>query len=186
MPIEQITKAVMEQESKREVQRSEPIFEDSNRTRGMELPGGNEIDSIDIPEGEFYPDSDRDMAEGPQWDEKEVPDIEMCNFEDCSIEDDESHEGAEEDSDVGDASDENEADVDNPDENDSPEYNEDGTRELTEDERQEYKEKLGWSDEKLKKKCTIDENGVIHYKTDRCDLEGKISENGVPLSLIHI
>lgn len=180
MPIEQITKAVMEQESKREVQRSEPIFEDSNRTRGMELPGGNEIDSIDIPEGEFYPDSDRDMAEGPQWDEKEVPDIEMCNFEDCSIEDDESHEGAEEDSDVGDASDENEADVDNPDENDSPEYNEDGTRELTEDERQEYKEKLGWSDEKLKKKCTIDENGVIHYKTDRCDLEGKISENGVP------
>lgn len=59
------------------------------------------------------------------------------------------------------------------------EYNEDGTRELTEEEKQYLKDKLGWSDEKLKK-CTIDEEGVIHYKTDRCDLEGKTSENGVP------
>lgn len=59
------------------------------------------------------------------------------------------------------------------------EYNEDGTRELTEDEKQYLKDKLGWSDEKIKK-CTIDKDGVIHYKTDRCDLEGKTSENGVP------
>lgn len=49
----------------------------------------------------------------------------------------------------------------------------------TEQDRQNMKEATGWSDEKLKK-CTIDENGVIHYKTDRCDLEGKTSENGVP------
>lgn len=70
--------------------------------------------------------------------------------------------------------------VDSGDSNDgATEYNEDGTRELTEDEKQELKDKLGWSDEKLKK-CTIDENGVIHYKTDRCDLEGQASENGVP------
>lgn len=62
---------------------------------------------------------------------------------------------------------------------DNTEYNEDGTRELTEDEKQAIKDKLGWSDEKLKK-CTIDKDGVIHYKTDRCDLEGKTSENGVP------
>lgn len=59
------------------------------------------------------------------------------------------------------------------------EYNEDGTRELTEDEKQAIKDKLGWSDEKIKK-CTIDKDGVIHYKTDRCDLECKTSENGVP------
>ena len=59
------------------------------------------------------------------------------------------------------------------------EYNEDGTRELTEDEKQAIKDKFGWSDEKIKK-CTIDKDGVIHYKTDRCDLEGKTSENGVP------
>ena len=59
------------------------------------------------------------------------------------------------------------------------EYNEGRTRDLTEDEKQELKDKLGWSDEKLKK-CTIDEDGVIHYKTDRSDLEGKTSENGVP------
>lgn len=66
-----------------------------------------------------------------------------------------------------------------PNEVDNTEYNEDGTRELTEDEKQAIKDKLGWSDEKLKK-CTIDKDGVIHYKTDRCDLEGKTSENGVP------
>lgn len=53
------------------------------------------------------------------------------------------------------------------------------TRELTEKEKQELKDKLGWSDDKIKK-CTIDEDGVIHYKTDRSDLEGKESENGVP------
>ncbi|MFR3752251.1 MAG: hypothetical protein ACLTW9_07805 [Enterocloster sp.] len=43
----------------------------------------------------------------------------------------------------------------------------------------ELKDKLGWSDEKLNK-CAIDEDGVIRYKTDRSDLEGKTSENGVP------
>ncbi len=61
---------------------------------------------------------------------------------------------------------------------DNTEYKENGTRELTEEEKQAIKDKLGWSDEKLKK-CTIDKDGAIHYKTDRCDLEGKISENGV-------
>ena len=53
------------------------------------------------------------------------------------------------------------------------------TRDLTEEEKQELKDRLGWSDEKIKK-CTIDEDGVIHYKTDRSDLDGKESENGVP------
>ena len=43
-------------------------------------------------------------------------------------------------------------------EDDSPEYDEDGTRKLTEEEWQELKEKLGWSDEKLKK-CRIDKDG---------------------------
>lgn len=64
-------------------------------------------------------------------------------------------------------------------EKNSMEYNEDGTRELTEDEKQFLKEKLGWSDDKLKK-CMIDKDGVVHYRTDRCDLEGKTSENGIP------
>ena len=52
-------------------------------------------------------------------------------------------------------------------------------RKLTEQERDELKEKLGWTDKQLDK-CTIDSNGVIHLKTDREDLEGKTSENGVP------
>lgn len=70
--------------------------------------------------------------------------------------------------------------ADSDDSNDvASEYGEEGTRELTEAERQEFKDKLGWSDEKLKK-CTIDENDVVHYKTDRSDLEGQATENGVP------
>ncbi len=78
---------------------------------------------------------------------------------------------------------EGDADVDSKemctDEEDMSDYNEDGTRELTEEEKKFLNEKLGWSDEQIKK-CTIDENGVIHYKTDRCDLEGETSKNGVP------
>ena len=55
----------------------------------------------------------------------------------------------------------------------------DNTRDLTEDEKQWLKDVLGWNDNQIAK-CTIDENGIIHYRTDRCDLEGKTSENGVP------
>ena len=54
------------------------------------------------------------------------------------------------------------------------------TRELNDDERQGIKENLGWSDKKIDNKCRIDENGTIHYKTDRHDLEGKTNEVGVP------
>ncbi len=53
------------------------------------------------------------------------------------------------------------------------------TRELTEEEKSELKTKLGWTDKQLAK-CTIDDDGVIHYRTDREDLEGKTSETGVP------
>ena len=53
------------------------------------------------------------------------------------------------------------------------------TRELTDEEKQWLKDTLGWSDKQIDK-CTIDKDGVIHYRTDRSDLEGKTSENGVP------
>ena len=51
--------------------------------------------------------------------------------------------------------------------------------ELSEEKRQSLKEQLGWTDKQLDK-CTESSDGVIHYRTDRCDLEGKCSENGVP------
>lgn len=57
--------------------------------------------------------------------------------------------------------------------------NAENRRELTEEEKQWLKDTLGWSDKQIDK-CTIDKDGVIHYRTDRSDLEGKTSENGVP------
>lgn len=58
------------------------------------------------------------------------------------------------------------------------------TRELTDEEKDFVKKALGWGDKQIAK-CTIEENSlnegkiVIHYRTDRCDLEGKRAENGV-------
>lgn len=52
------------------------------------------------------------------------------------------------------------------------------TRELTEDEQNDLKETLGWTDRQISK-CTIDEDGLIHYRTDREDMEGKADENGI-------
>lgn len=52
-------------------------------------------------------------------------------------------------------------------------------RDLTDEEKAELKEKLNWTDKQLSK-CTIDENGVIHYKTDCEHMEGKENERGIP------
>ena len=46
---------------------------------------------------------------------------------------------------------------------------------LIEDEKNHIQQKTGWSDEQMKK-CTIDEDGVIHYKCDNEDFEGKKHE----------
>lgn len=52
------------------------------------------------------------------------------------------------------------------------------TRELTEDEKNGLKETLGWTDKQISK-CMIDEDDIIHYRTDREDMEGKAGENGI-------
>lgn len=51
-------------------------------------------------------------------------------------------------------------------------------RDLTDDEKSQIQGDLGWSDSQLKK-CQIDENGVIHYRTDNCQREGETLPNGV-------
>ena len=177
MGLEQLGKALAEGASQEKMDK--PMFEDSNRVLDMELPEIDGSEGVEVPEGEFYPDSDRDISEGPQWDESGLLEYETPKLEDGPIEEVEPQDEVEEGNEGEDSSDDNEPDMEETEDDDSLEYNEDGTRELTEDEKQDLKDKLGWSDEKLKK-CTIDENGVIHYKTDRCDLEGKTSENGVP------
>lgn len=54
------------------------------------------------------------------------------------------------------------------------------SRPLNDEEATSVKEKTGWTDQQIKK-CTIDKDGVIHYKCDNEELEGKIHEqSGVP------
>jgi len=50
-------------------------------------------------------------------------------------------------------------------------------RALTPEEREYYKDKLGWTDEQLDK-CTIDDDGKLHYRTINADKEGTTNENG--------
>lgn len=52
-------------------------------------------------------------------------------------------------------------------------------RSLTDAERQSLRADTGWTDKQLKK-CTIDEDGVIHYRTDNHKKEGTTSSTGVP------
>ncbi|MHC0037730.1 HNH endonuclease [Pseudoneobacillus sp. C159] len=49
-------------------------------------------------------------------------------------------------------------------------------RSLTDEEAKELKEKTGWTDQQIRTKCTIDQDGIIHYRCDNQDLEGKIHE----------
>lgn len=60
----------------------------------------------------------------------------------------------------------------------SPEENGHVLKELNDGQIDELRSRLGWSETQMKK-CTVDEQGVYHYRTDRCDLEGKRAENGV-------
>lgn len=182
MAIEQLAADMVKLEKMKPETSDTPFFSNSDRGYGMEL---SPIDSLIIDEnpnymeGDMYSDSDRDFSEGPQWNEQELksPDDILEELPNESPEENTADDGgAGETQEVGES---NTQESDEAESKNSPEYNEDGTRELADEEKQKLKDKLGWSDDKLKK-CTIDENGVIHYKTDRCDLEGKTSENGVP------
>ena len=67
MAIEQLAKAVVEEAARSEQRK--PMFEDSNRNSGMELPETESTDGSEKTETAFYPDSEREYSEGPQWDE---------------------------------------------------------------------------------------------------------------------
>lgn len=133
------------------------FFSDSDRENEFKLP------TIDLPSeqveinnsDELYPDSSRDFSDGPQWNEEDVDDLKY-NTDELSY--DYERRDDIEALDNENASETSKSDVEEPSENketDSPEYNEDGTRELTKEEWQELKEKLGWSDDKLKNALLI-------------------------------
>lgn len=59
-----------------------------------------------------------------------------------------------------------------------PEEDSPKLKELNDEQKDRLRLRLGWSENQFKK-CMIDENGAIHYRTDRCDMKGKRDANGV-------
>lgn len=142
MAIEQLAKMVVEEMAKGEQQK--PMFEDSNRGSGMELPDVESIEGAEVPEGEIYPDSDRDIPEGPQWDEANFDDID-------NLPKTKNTEGSETDesSDSDDSKDtsEDKDDVKESDDNSEKQDDSGEKKGLTDEQKQEIKEKTGWSDD---------------------------------------
>ena len=143
MPIEQLAKEVTLQETKDEMPK--PMFEDSNRTTGMELPRNEDMEKTETPEGGIYRDSDRELSDGPQWNE--------TGWDTSKLEpldpDDQAGTKMETPDELTDLSG-NKKDVKESEKsNDSKEQKDDSRekRGLTDEEKQEIKEKTGWSDE---------------------------------------
>lgn len=143
MAIEQLAKAVVEEMAKNGEQQK-PIFEDSNRGSGMELPDIDNIEGNEVPEGRIYSDSDRDAPEGPQWDEAGLNDLH--NLSDAENTENSKSDELEDLDDSKDTTEEKE-DLKESDDN-SEEQDDSGEKKgLTDEQKQEIKEKTGWSDE---------------------------------------
>lgn len=71
--IKELTKNFSEEMSRGNME--QPIFEGSDRGLEMELSQADELDRLEALEGEFYPDSGRDIWEGPQWKESSLDDL---------------------------------------------------------------------------------------------------------------
>ena len=179
MVIEQLISDTVKLEKIKPELMDKPFFKDSDREYGIEL---SIIDSpIDVNKNQYqledkmYPDSNRDFSEGPQWDEQEIKSDDKV-LEEISA--DIPEEGLSNEKEISETSGSDVQEQYKIESKDYPECKKNSIGELTDEKKQELKVQLGWSDDKLKK-CTMDERGIIHYKTDRCDLEGKTSDNGV-------
>lgn len=179
MVIEQLISDTVKLEKIKPELMDKPFFKDSDREYGIEL---SIIDPpIDVNKNQYqledkmYPDSNRDFSEGPQWDEQEIKSDDKV-LEEISA--DIPEEGLSNEKEISETSGSDVQEQYKIESKDYPECKKNSIGELTDEKKQELKVQLGWSDDKLKK-CTMDERGIIHYKTDRCDLEGKTSDNGV-------
>lgn len=168
MAIEQLAKAVVEEAAKSEQRK--PMFEDSNRNSGMELPDVESTDGSEKIETEFYPDSEREYSDGPQWDEtkfdekngapenKETP--ESIN-ESEKIADDKEVDKDEKES--------KESDNTNEEKDDSGEK-----KGLTDEQKEELKEKTGWSDEIMDVIGSMEEAEIyIDADLQEAEIDGK-------------
>lgn len=141
--IEELAKVVVEEVSKGNMEKT--MFEDSNRGFGMELPQTDNLGEVEPIEGEFYPDSDRDVLEEPQWNEASLDNLD----EPSVLQKPDSPIVYETENPEGDADTSKEKSEDNSDVDDNKEKTEDSGEKkgLTDEEKQEIKEKTGWSDE---------------------------------------
>ena len=138
--IEELAKVVVEEASKGKMEK--PMFEDSNRGSGMELPQTDKPGEVEQIEGELYPDSDRDALEGPQWDEASLDEPSVLEKTDSPV-------VYETENPDGNTDTSTEKTEDSKDASDNMEQVDDSGEKkgLTDEEKQEIKEKTGWSDE---------------------------------------
>lgn len=125
-----------------------PMFDDSNRTFGMELPFDDKVNEVESSDVKFNPESNRETSEGPQWDESNIDFLDLKpNITDNFSVDETQDQGhgpfvpnnlkdSFETGETNHFSDHNET-KDDSGENEG----------LTDEEKQEIKEKTGWSDE---------------------------------------
>lgn len=138
------------------------FFEDSNRESGIDLPMMNNTSNQDLKNGDFYQDSNRENIDGPQWDEVDLNDL---NHE-SDTEKIDSHV-------VYEAENGNKNGYDIKDEIENASDGE-GKKDLTGEQKQEIKEKTGWSDEIIDSIGSIEEAEIyMNAGLRESEIDGK-------------
>lgn len=170
MPIEHLAKAVVEASQK---DMSKPQFEDSNRTSGIEKPRGEVVQDREYPELKKYPDSERELPEGPKWNEDNLGDLKSESKpldKDIIIHMDQQSDvmASEKKEDSKDLKETKEA----KDSKDGSENVDDSGEKkgLTDEQKQEIKEKTGWSDEIINAMGSMEE-AEIYMKAGLQEVE---------------
>ena len=170
MPIEHLAKAVVKASQK---DMSKPQFDDSNRTSGIEKPRGEVVQEREFPELKKYPDSERELPEGPKWNEDNLGDLKSESKpldKDIVIHIDQQSDvmASEKKEDSKDLKETKEA----KDSKDGSENVDDSGEKkgLTDEQKQEIKEKTGWSDEIINAMGSMEE-AEIYMKAGLQEVE---------------
>ena len=168
MAIEQLAKVIVEESAKSEQKKT--MFKDSNRNFGMELLDVQNIDGSEITETEFYPDSERECTEGPQWDETKFDEKNDASDIEETLESLNESENIGAEKKVSTNEEETKELDDTNEEKDDP-----GEKKgLTDEQKQELKEKTGWSDEIISSIGSMEEAEIyMDASLQEVEIDGK-------------